>query len=116
MKENQRDAFFQSQDLNCQDSGKLFQLIRKHNGTLTEPTSTVSYCGHAYSKGELLNACFANLATPTSQEAESSNQQSIKAQYCSLLGDSSAKSVIFTLEEVSEAIKNTEVQQGGWFR
>ena len=44
------------------------------NGTTSEPTSTLSYGGHTYSKGELLNAWadyFANLATPATLEAES---------------------------------------------
>jgi hypothetical protein len=109
MQANQRDAFFQSLDLNCQDTGKLFRLIRRQNGTTTEPTSTISYGGCTYAKGELPNAWadyFASLATPNTQEAESTFQQSIKTQYCSLLGDSAAESVTYTLEEVSEAVKS----------
>ena len=106
---SQRDAFFQSLDINCQDSAKLFQLIRRQNGTTSESTSTHSYGGRTYSKGELPNAWadyFANLATPTSHQAESTFHQTIMAQYCSLLRDSSAETVTFTLEEVSEALKS----------
>ena len=90
----QRDAFFRSLDINCQDSAKLFQLIRKQNGATTEPTSTLSYGGHTYSKEELPNAWadyFADLATPTSHKAESTFYQSIMAQYCSMLRDSSGE-------------------------
>ena len=70
----------------------------------------LSYGGRTYSK-ELPNAWadyFADLATPTSHKAESAFYiyQSIMAQYCSMLRDSSGKSVTFTLEEVSEAVKS----------
>ena len=101
----QRDAFFQSVEINCQDSAKLVWLIRRQNGTTSEPTSALSYGGRTYSKGEIPNAWadyFANLATPTSREAESTFYQTIKPQYCSLSGES----VTFTLEEVSETVKS----------
>ena len=39
---SQRDAFFQNLDINCQDSAKLFQLVRRQNGTTSEPTSMLS--------------------------------------------------------------------------
>ena len=105
----QRDAFFRSLDTNCQDSAKLFRLIRRQNGATSEPNSTLSYGGHTYSKGELPNVWadyFAHLATPTSHKAESTFYQSIMAQYSSMLRDSSGESVTFTLEEVLEAVKS----------
>ena len=105
----QRDAFFCRLDINCQDFAKLFRLIRRQNGTTSEPTSTLSYGGRTYSKGELPNAWadyFTNLATPTCHKGESTFYQTIMAQYCSLLRDPSDESVTFALEEVSEAQLN----------
>lgn len=114
LQKKQRDDFFQNLDLNCHDSGKLFRLIRRHNGVTTEPTSILAYNGCTYTGEELpklWGEYFAKLSTPASPPSNTSFHQSIREQYLEMLADSSPEPIVFTLEEVSEAVRSLKTNK-----
>lgn len=112
----QRDKFFCDLDMNCQNTSKLFRMIRKHNGITTEPTSTLNYKGtHS---GESLSEAwadyFGDLASPTNNEASDPIfQQRIEELYAKLVEDTSTDSeaVTFSHEEVAEVIHSLKANK-----
>ena len=107
----QRDEFFSNLNMNCQNTCKLFRMIRKHDRITTEPTSTLSYRG-VHSGDKLMDAWadyFRDLVTSTNSDdsPDSNFHQIIKEQYSKFLQDTSFDPEPITFsQEVSETINS----------
>ena len=81
---DQRDIFFRSLDLEVNDTGRLFRLVRRAHGGTAEPTTVLTVGGHSFEGNMIPEAWadyFADLASPPNLVHDPEFSRSIEQQF-----------------------------------
>ena len=106
---DQRDIFFRSLDLEFNDTGRLFRLVRRAHGGAAEPTTVLTVGGHSFEGNMIPEAWadyFADLASPPNLDHDPEFSRSIEQQFHAICSLSMGEFVLFSEEEVAEVLNS----------